>query len=193
MTISVSADGGCFCKRKRALKDSTNQKRPTHFLSFFLLFSSSSSSSSFLSFFLSLQDLGSWSSSSSPSPSSPSSSSSFLGPWKMTASTRAHAVGFFLVFLAAVLLLLSGCEASVVGIDLGTEGFKGVLVKPGVPMEIVLNSETQRKTPAAVAIVNNQRVFGEDALTTVRETDPLPSAPFFQGCGTHLRWLLPSF
>lgn len=37
-------------------------------------------------------------------------------------------------------------------------------MSPGVPMEIVLNKESKRKTPAAVAFRNNERLFGEDAV-----------------------------
>ena len=74
--------------------------------------------------------------------------------------------------LVLSVLLVCGLVAhgSVIGLDLGTDGFKGVLIKPGVPMEIVLNGETQRKTPAAVAIVQNQRQFGEEAKTAVKDS-----------------------
>jgi hypoxia up-regulated 1 len=39
------------------------------------------------------------------------------------------------------------------------------VVSPGVPMEIVLNKESKRKTPAVVAFRDNVRSFGEDALS----------------------------
>lgn len=41
-----------------------------------------------------------------------------------------------------------------------------LLFQPGVPMEIVLNKESKRKTPGALSFRNGERTFGEDALTT---------------------------
>uniref|UniRef100_A0A671N665 Hypoxia up-regulated protein 1 n=1 Tax=Sinocyclocheilus anshuiensis TaxID=1608454 RepID=A0A671N665_9TELE len=37
-------------------------------------------------------------------------------------------------------------------------------MKPGVPMEIVLNKESRRKTPVAVCLKENERLFGDSAL-----------------------------
>ena len=54
---------------------------------------------------------------------------------------------------AAVLALVLACSqqsahAAVIGIDLGGEFFKTSLVKPGFPLEIVLNAEcVARRTP----------------------------------------------
>ena len=36
-------------------------------------------------------------------------------------------------------------------------------MQPGVPMEIVLNKESKRKTPVAIAFRNEERTVGEDA------------------------------
>uniref|UniRef100_A0A9J8C3R5 Hypoxia up-regulated protein 1 n=1 Tax=Cyprinus carpio carpio TaxID=630221 RepID=A0A9J8C3R5_CYPCA len=49
-------------------------------------------------------------------------------------------------------------------VDLGSEWIKIALVKPGVPMEIVLNKESRRKTPVAVCLKENERLFGDSAL-----------------------------
>lgn len=38
------------------------------------------------------------------------------------------------------------------------------VVSPGVPMEIALNKESQRKTPSAIAFRDGDRIYGEDAL-----------------------------
>lgn len=38
-------------------------------------------------------------------------------------------------------------------------------MSPGVPMEIALNKESKRKTPVVIAFRNNERIFGEDAIT----------------------------
>lgn len=37
--------------------------------------------------------------------------------------------------------------------------------QPGVPMEIVLNKESKRKTPAVISFRGQDRTFGEDAVT----------------------------
>lgn len=38
-------------------------------------------------------------------------------------------------------------------------------MSPGVPMEIALNKESKRKTPAVIAFRDGNRIFGEDAQT----------------------------
>uniref|UniRef100_A0A8C2FR84 Hypoxia up-regulated protein 1 n=1 Tax=Cyprinus carpio TaxID=7962 RepID=A0A8C2FR84_CYPCA len=53
---------------------------------------------------------------------------------------------------------------AVMSVDLGSEWIKIALVKPGVPMEIVLNKESRRKTPVAVSLKENERLFGDSAL-----------------------------
>lgn len=50
-------------------------------------------------------------------------------------------------------------------IDLGIEYMKIAIVKPGIPMEIVLNKESRRKTPVIVAIKGKDREFGEAAIS----------------------------
>ncbi|XP_034539425.1 hypoxia up-regulated protein 1 [Notolabrus celidotus] len=53
---------------------------------------------------------------------------------------------------------------AVMSVDLGSEWMKMAIVKPGVPMEIVLNRESRRKTPIAVCLKENERLFGDNAL-----------------------------
>ena len=55
--------------------------------------------------------------------------------------------------------------AAVLGIDLGSEWLRVGLVKPGVPMEIVLNKETRRKTPMVVYTSLKERLLGEESLS----------------------------
>ncbi|VVD04226.1 unnamed protein product [Leptidea sinapis] len=55
--------------------------------------------------------------------------------------------------------------AAVISIDFGSEWMKIGIVSPGVPMEVVLNKESKRKTPAVVAFRDDVRTFGEDAVT----------------------------
>ncbi len=54
---------------------------------------------------------------------------------------------------------------AVISIDLGSEFMKIGIVKPGVPMEIVLNKESRRKTPLAVSLRGLEREFGSLALS----------------------------
>uniref|UniRef100_A0A8C4DUJ4 Hypoxia up-regulated protein 1 n=1 Tax=Dicentrarchus labrax TaxID=13489 RepID=A0A8C4DUJ4_DICLA len=57
---------------------------------------------------------------------------------------------------------------AVMSVDLGSEWMKVAIVKPGVPMEIVLNKESRRKTPTAVCLKENERLFGDSALGSVK-------------------------
>uniref|UniRef100_H2YJQ1 Hypoxia up-regulated protein 1 n=1 Tax=Ciona savignyi TaxID=51511 RepID=H2YJQ1_CIOSA len=52
----------------------------------------------------------------------------------------------------------------VMSIDLGSEWIKIAIVKPGVPMEIVLNKESKRKTEVAVYLKDGEREFGSSAI-----------------------------
>lgn len=54
---------------------------------------------------------------------------------------------------------------AVMSVDLGSEWMKIGIVSPGVPMEIALNKESKRKTPAVISFRDNVRLFGEDAQT----------------------------
>lgn len=71
----------------------------------------------------------------------------------------------------------ASAASAVLGIDLGTEYIKAALVKPGIPLEIVLTKDSKRKETAAVAfkplgsraeaadpIVFPERVYGGDAV-----------------------------
>ncbi|KAI1400412.1 actin-like ATPase domain-containing protein [Hypoxylon fuscum] len=64
--------------------------------------------------------------------------------------------------------------SAVLGIDLGTEYIKATLVKPGIPLEIVLTKDSRRKETSAVAFKPSQnapksgsypeRLYGSDAI-----------------------------
>ncbi|KAL8715509.1 MAG: hypothetical protein Q9220_000845 [cf. Caloplaca sp. 1 TL-2023] len=68
----------------------------------------------------------------------------------------------------------ASAASAVLGIDLGTEYIKAALVKPGIPLEIVLTKDSKRKESAAVAFkpsksspqtkVFPERIYGGDAL-----------------------------
>lgn len=52
-------------------------------------------------------------------------------------------------------------------VDLGSESMKVAIVKPGVPMEIVLSKESRRKTPVTVTLKENERFLGDSAAGMV--------------------------
>ncbi|KAF3926806.1 hypothetical protein ABW20_dc0100948 [Dactylellina cionopaga] len=69
---------------------------------------------------------------------------------------------------------LASASASILGIDYGSEFIKAALVKPGIPMEIVLTKDSKRKEVAAVAFkpkssthipnTSPERLYGGDAV-----------------------------
>ncbi|KAI1965376.1 lumenal Hsp70 protein [Ophidiomyces ophidiicola] len=67
---------------------------------------------------------------------------------------------------------ISAAGTGVLGIDLGTEYIKAAVVKPGVPLEIVLTKDSKRKELSAVAFKPSresgaaypERFYGSDAL-----------------------------
>nr|XP_020476269.1 hypoxia up-regulated protein 1 [Monopterus albus] len=71
-------------------------------------------------------------------------------------------VALFCLVLA--LLPSHTVTVAVMSVDLGSEWMKMAIVKPGVPMEIVLNKESRRKTPTVVCLKENERLFGDGAL-----------------------------
>ncbi|KAI9789553.1 MAG: lumenal Hsp70 protein [Peltula sp. TS41687] len=76
---------------------------------------------------------------------------------------------FFLVFSST-----ASAASAVLGIDFGTEYIKAVLVKPGIPLDIVLTKDSKRKEVGAIAfkaVKNEQqieafpeRIYGSDAI-----------------------------
>ncbi|KAB5585575.1 Hsp70 protein-domain-containing protein [Coniochaeta sp. 2T2.1] len=64
--------------------------------------------------------------------------------------------------------------SAVLGVDLGTEYIKAALVKPGIPLEIVLTKDSRRKETSAVAFKPSsngpksgdypERIYGSDAV-----------------------------
>jgi len=49
----------------------------------------------------------------------------------------------------------------------GSQFIKTALVKPGVPMEVILNKESKRKTPFELAIRKGERFFSDAATKMV--------------------------
>ncbi|KAJ4415031.1 lumenal Hsp70 protein [Neurospora sp. IMI 360204] len=80
------------------------------------------------------------------------------------------------IFLSAIFLFSAHVFAAsaVLGVDLGTEYIKAALVKPGIPLEIVLTKDSRRKETSAVAFKPSsngpkkgaypEREYGSDAM-----------------------------
>ncbi|ORX45559.1 HSP70-domain-containing protein [Piromyces finnis] len=72
-----------------------------------------------------------------------------------------------LSYLSLGLILLSSLSfrvnAAVMAIDYGAQWFKVALVKPGVPLDLVLNRESKRKTPSNICIRDGVRLYGNEA------------------------------
>ena len=82
-----------------------------------------------------------------------------------------------LLSLVTLLVCTASAASAVLGIDIGTEYIKAALVKPGIPLEIVLTKDSKRKEAAAVAFkplgtkssssssdAFPERLYGGDAL-----------------------------
>ncbi|XP_015183602.1 PREDICTED: hypoxia up-regulated protein 1 isoform X2 [Polistes dominula] len=78
-----------------------------------------------------------------------------------TTCVKMSAITLFVAVIAA--LIGQSEEIAVMSIDIGSEWMKVAIVSPGVPMEIALNKESKRKTPATIAFRDGERTFGEDA------------------------------
>ena len=97
----------------------------------------------------------------------------------MAPPTRQRASSPWNILLAFLFFFTSSASAAVLGLDFGTLNFKASLVKPGIPLDIVLTKDSKRKEAAAVAFKptrdssNNviaelgsypERAYGGDAL-----------------------------
>uniref|UniRef100_A0A8C5S7P8 Hypoxia up-regulated protein 1 n=1 Tax=Laticauda laticaudata TaxID=8630 RepID=A0A8C5S7P8_LATLA len=79
----------------------------------------------------------------------------------------------------------AGDSLAVMSVDVGSESLKVALVKPGVPMEIVLNKESRRKTPVAVALKEAERLFGDSAAGMALKTPKVAFRYFQDLLGKH--------
>jgi hypoxia up-regulated 1 len=78
----------------------------------------------------------------------------------------------FLIFLISFTSPAAAAGSAVLGLDVGTEYFKAALVKPGIPLEIVLSKDSKRKESAAIAFKPTrdsdasfpERFYGGNAL-----------------------------
>lgn len=69
-----------------------------------------------------------------------------------------------LALCLAVLCSLPHVHSALMAIDLGSENIKISIVKPGkIPISIVINEMSKRKTSASLAVVEGSRLVGEEA------------------------------
>lgn len=92
------------------------------------------------------------------------------------------------LLLTTLLLLLTPpalAVSAVLGIDLGTEYIKAALVKPGIPLEIVLTKDSRRKELSAVTFKPSSSGPSSSSANTFPEraygSDSLALAPRFPG------------
>lgn len=82
-------------------------------------------------------------------------------------SRRKSLFAVFALGLLTLSLAALHVDAAVMAIDYGAQWFKVSLVKPGVPLEIVLNRESKRKTRSIVALRDGKRAFDTEAVNLV--------------------------
>ncbi|CAI2344900.1 unnamed protein product [Caenorhabditis sp. 36 PRJEB53466] len=68
------------------------------------------------------------------------------------------------LFLLGTLFIASEAQLAAMTIDLGTQFLKIGIVKPGIPMDIALNTESRRKTPNVMMIHDGHRTFADAAI-----------------------------
>ncbi|TVY80538.1 Hypoxia up-regulated protein [Lachnellula suecica] len=87
---------------------------------------------------------------------------------RMASSPLVHLLCLFFLFSSTAL-----AASAVLGVDLGTEYIKAALVKPGIPLDIVLTKDSRRKEMSAVAFKPSknikkgdfpERAYGSDAV-----------------------------
>uniref|UniRef100_T1IXH5 Hypoxia up-regulated protein 1 n=1 Tax=Strigamia maritima TaxID=126957 RepID=T1IXH5_STRMM len=71
---------------------------------------------------------------------------------------------FRMLFLCLAIFIPKTVGLAVMSVDLGSAWMKIAIVSPGVPMEIVLNRESKRKTPVVLSFRDDEREIGDAAL-----------------------------
>lgn len=69
--------------------------------------------------------------------------------------------------LLGLLVAVHCAQGLVMGIDLGSQWYKLAMVRPGRPIDIVLNEQSSRKTHTMVGWNKEERAFGSDAFNLV--------------------------
>ncbi|GAA98931.1 uncharacterized protein L969DRAFT_95608 [Mixia osmundae IAM 14324] len=120
-------------------------------------------------------------------------------PKALSTASRCICFVFLCCLLVTDLSTLAGVRAApsgVLAIDAGTDSTKAVLIKPGVPFDVVLNKDSKRKTSSIVTLrvkqetvdgaknkVEVERFVGGDAASLVTRfpKDTYPSTKFLLG------------
>ncbi|CAL2032368.1 unnamed protein product [Caenorhabditis brenneri] len=68
------------------------------------------------------------------------------------------------MLFSSLLASIAEGQLAAMTIDLGTQFLKIGIVKPGIPMDIALNTESRRKTPNVVMIQDGHRTFADAAI-----------------------------
>ncbi|KAH7910567.1 hypothetical protein BJ138DRAFT_1087445 [Hygrophoropsis aurantiaca] len=101
--------------------------------------------------------------------------------------THPHTPIKLLSFLFSLSLLSSLCiytaSASVLAIDYGADWTKASLMKPGAPLDVLLNTDSKRKIQSAVAWKKGDRLFAGDAAAVASRfpIDSFASLKYLQG------------
>ena len=74
---------------------------------------------------------------------------------------------FFVIAFLLICFFVHQSYAAVLAIDYGTEWTKAALVKPGIPLQIVLTKDTKRKEQSVVSFKKQERLYGADAFNMV--------------------------
>lgn len=89
---------------------------------------------------------------------------------------------FFALICAFYLFTSTALAASaVLGVDLGTEYIKAALVKPGIPLDIVLTKDSRRKETSAVGFKAEKNVQSGSYPERAYGSDAMSLAPRFPG------------
>ncbi|KAF8353738.1 hypothetical protein PRIPAC_95361 [Pristionchus pacificus] len=81
------------------------------------------------------------------------------------------------LLLTAAAIGVADAALAAMSIDFGSQYIKLAIVKTGVPMEIVLNKESRRKTPNTLGIKNGERFFA-DAAAQLALKQPKSTYPY---------------
>uniref|UniRef100_A0A1I7TTG8 Hypoxia up-regulated protein 1 n=1 Tax=Caenorhabditis tropicalis TaxID=1561998 RepID=A0A1I7TTG8_9PELO len=77
---------------------------------------------------------------------------------------RLRGINIVIAFLLSCLFISAHGQLAAMTIDLGTQFLKIGIVKPGIPMDIALNTESRRKTPNVLMIQDGHRTFADAAI-----------------------------
>lgn len=81
----------------------------------------------------------------------------------------ARSIAVIISILLLFWTVVEQSHAAVLAIDYGAEWTKAALVKPGIPLQIVLTKDSKRKEQSVVAFKKDERFYGVDASNLVSD------------------------